>query len=248
MNTDQLDFSWKTSDLASFLPIILALAFFSLYWFVSKSERIKLLFTTKYERDAALFNHLFFTKIIGFVSMGIFPVIICLLWFKGTNLSDYGISFDSQTFIFSLVWTVGLSILVIPIAYFSAKKPKNLVNYPQARSKVWTKKMMLLEALAWFLYLFGYELLFRGVLLFPVVDAIGIWPAIAVNVALYSATHIPKGLDETIGAIPLGFVLCILSLMSGNIIIAFVVHVVMAWTNTFTALHYNPEMNYATKK
>ena len=111
-------------------------------------------------------------------------------------------------------------------------------------AKTWTKKTIFINALGWFLYLFGYEFLFRGVLLIPLIDPLGMWPAIAINIALYSATHIPKGLDETIGAIPLGFVLCLLTISSGTIWIAFIVHVVMAWTNTFTALKFNPEMQY----
>ena len=145
---------------------------------------------------------------------------------------------------YSLAWIIGLSALLIPLVNFSAKKAKNLVNYPQIRSKVWTRKMVYMNALGWFLYLFGYEFLFRGVLLFPLIEPLGVWPAIAVNIALYSATHIPKGLDETIGAIPLGLVLCLLTLSSGTIWIAFFVHVAMAWTNTFTALKHNPETNY----
>ena len=60
---------------------------------------------------------------------------------------------------------------------------------------------MLTEGLGWFIYLFGYELLFRGILLFPLVAAIGVWPAIGVNIALYSATHIPKGVEETIDVV-----------------------------------------------
>ena len=80
--------------------------------------------------------------------------------------------------------------------------------------------------------------------MFPLIEPLGVWPAIAVNIALYSATHIPKGLDETIGAIPLGLVLCLLTLSSGTIWIAFFVHVAMAWTNTFTALRFNPDTNY----
>ena len=230
METIAVDFNWKATDLGPVLAILMALVFFGLYWFIAKSNRIKMLFLSKYESDQALFKHLFFTKIAGFISMGIFPIIACLVILKGTSLDDYGLTFNAKTSIFSVVWTIILSLIVIP------------------RSKVWTKKMMGLEALAWFLYLFAYELLFRGVLLFPVAASIGIWPAIAVNIALYSATHIPKGLDETIGAIPLGFVLCILTLMSGTIWIAFLVHVVMAWTNTFTALHFNPEMSYYKKK
>ena len=66
----------------------------------------------------------------------------------------------------------------------------------------------MLNLLGWAIYLFGYEFLFRGILLFPLAETVGVWPAIAVNIALYSATHIPKGLDETLGAIPLGLVLC----------------------------------------
>ena len=98
------------------------------------------------------------------------------------------------------------------------------------------------NALGWTIYLFGYEILFRGILLFPLVTEFGVWQAIAVNVALYSATHIPKGLDETIGAIPLGIVLSLLTLQTGTIWIAFLVHVTMALTNSFTALKHHPEM------
>jgi membrane protease YdiL (CAAX protease family) len=180
--------------------------------------------------------------------MGVAPIIICLICLPAYNLADYGLTFISQTTFFSVVWTVGLCVLVVPLAYFSAKKPKNLVNYPQIRAKNWTKKIVFINALGWAIYLFGYEFLFRGVLLFPLVDSIGVWPAIAVNIALYSATHIPKGLDETIGAIPLGLVLCLLTLASGTIWIAFLVHVAMAWTNSFTALKFHPEINYIKTK
>ena len=139
---------------------------------------------------------------------------------------------------------MGCLFLVIPLAYFSAKKPKNLQNYPQIRAKLWTRKTLFINLLGWALYLFGYEFLFRGVLFIPLEDALGVWPAIAINVALYSATHIPKGLDETLGAIPLGVVLCLLTLASGTIWIAFIVHLAMAWTNSITALKHNPETHF----
>ena len=239
-----LDWNFNSIDLRICLPILLTLVFFSTYWFVSKSERIKNKFYLKYDFDNASVKHIFFTKYFGFFSMGIAPTIICLLYLPEMSLKKLGFTFISDTFFFSLVWTIGLSILVVPLVYFSARNPKNLVNYPQIRAKTWTKKTIFINALGWFLYLFGYEFLFRGVLLIPLVDPLGMWPAIAINIALYSATHIPKGLDETIGAIPLGFVLCLLTISSGTIWIAFIVHVVMAWTNTFTALKFNPEMQY----
>lgn len=213
-----------------------------MYWFTAQSTKIKDKFYAKYDFDTASVKHIFFTKYFGFISMGIIPTIICLLLIPEVSLGDLGLTIIPETTLFTLVWTVGLSILVMPLAYFSGKKPKNHVNYPQIRAKVWTKKTIFINALGWFLYLFGYEFLFRGVLLIPLVEPLGMWPAIVINVAIYSATHIPKGLDETIGAAPLGLVLCLLTLASGTIWIAFIVHVAMAWTNTFTSLKYNPAM------
>ena len=243
MNNFKIDWTWTDLDLRISLPLLLTLVFFSIYWFTSKSEKIKKRFYDKYDHDQASLKHIFFTKYFGFISMGILPTIFCLVFLPELTLADLGLTFIYKTAQFSIFWILGLSILIIPLVYFSAKKPKNLVNYPQIRAKVWTKKMIFINALGWFLYLFGYEFLFRGVLLIPLIEPLGMWPAIAINIALYSATHIPKGLDETIGAIPLGFVLCLLTISSGTIWIAFIVHVVMAWTNTFTALKFHPEMN-----
>lgn len=246
--TLDVDLSWKTGDLKAFLPIILSLVFFVIYWFVAQSEKIKATFYANHDFDSASIKHIFFTKYFGFISMGVLPLIISLLFLKGSIPADYGLTILPETTIFSLVWTLGLCALVVPLAYISAKKPKNLVNYPQIRAKVWTKKTVFINALGWALYLFGYEMLFRGTLLFPLVDVIGVWPAIAVNIALYSATHIPKGLDETIGAVPLGLVLCILTLQSGTIWIAFLVHVALAWTNSFTALKFHPDIHFIGSK
>ena len=243
MNNLKIDWTWTDLDLRISLPLLLTLAFFSIYWFTSKSEKIKKRFYDKYDHDQASFKHIFFTKYFGFISMGILPTILCLVFLPKLTLADLGLTFIYKTAQFSIFWISGLSVLIIPLVYFSAKKPKNLVNYPQIRAKVWTKKMIFINALGWFLYLFGYEFLFRGVLLIPLIEPLGMWPAIAINIALYSATHIPKGLDETVGAIPLGFVLCLLTISSGTIWIAVIVHVVMAWTNTFTALKFHPEMN-----
>lgn len=238
------DLSWHEGDLNTFLPIILSIVFFIIYWFISKSEKIKASFFQKSEFDQASVAHITFVRIVGFVAMGVMPALISLALLPDYPLAYYGLTFIPETTFFSVIWTVGLSFLVVPLAYISAQKPKNLVNYPQIRAKTWTKKIMVINAVGWALYLFGYEFLFRGILLFPLAEQLGVWTAIAINVAIYSATHIPKGLEETIGAIPLGLVLCLLTLASGTIWIAFLVHVAMAWTNSFTALKFHPDIHY----
>ena len=83
--------------------------------------------------------------------MGVLPVSVCLIFLNGFSLSDYGLVYIEQTTLYSIIWTLGLSVLVIPLVHFSARKPKNLVNYPQIRAKVWTKKMVYMNALGWFL-------------------------------------------------------------------------------------------------
>lgn len=244
LHLSKIDLSWQDSDIYVFLPIVLALFFFSVYWFTAKSEKIKSWFHRQNEPDLASVKHITFNRIAGFVSMGIFPFVLCLVFLPGFSPGTFGLRWNSETALTSLLWTIGLSAVVIPVAYISAQKPENLVNYPQIRAKKWTGKTIIINAAGWALYLFGYELLFRGVLLFPVANYLGIWPAIAINIALYSATHIPKGLSETIGAVPLGLILCILTLSTGTIWIAFFVHLVMALTNSFTALKFHPDMQY----
>ena len=142
-----LDWSFSPVDFKICLPILLTLIFFSIYWFVSKSEKIKNNFYSKYDFDIASVKHIFFTKYFGFFSMGVFPTIICLVYLPEISLNKLGFGFIPDTFLFTLIWTLGLSILVIPLVYFSAKKPKNLVNYPQIRAKIWTKKTIFINAL-----------------------------------------------------------------------------------------------------
>ena len=104
--------------------------------------------------------------------------------------------------------------------------------------------MIIKNSIGWIAYLTGYEILFRGVMLFPLVDAIGVWPTIAINTAMYSATHVPKGMDEAIGAIPLGIVLCFITLMTGTLWVAIVAHILMALANSFSSVYHNPEMKF----
>ena len=133
---------------------------------------------------------------------------------------------------------------MILVTAFNAKNPKNLIQYPQIKAKKWTKKTMILNLLSWAIYLFGYEFYFRGLLLFPIAEELGLWPAIAINIALYTGTHLPKGLTETIGAIPFSVILCLLSLSTGTIWIAFSLHICMSWTNAILSFRHNSEMSW----
>lgn len=245
----EINLALNNSEIITCSVLLLGTIVFIAYWFIAQSERLKNWFYKKWEFDIASRKHIFFTKYIGLILLGIIPLcfVTCVL---GLQFDEVGLSINPETTQFSIVWILVLSVLVIPLAYFSAKQPKNLVNYPQIRAKKWTRKTFYINLIGWAVYLLGYELLFRGVFLFPLVDQLGIAVAVSINVLFYAISHVPKGLSETIGAIPLGFVLCVLTIMSGTIWIAFFVHISLSFTNSLTALAHHPEITYGpwTKK
>ena len=51
--TLDVDLGWKEGDLITFLPVILSLVFFVIYWFTAQSEGIKKRFYARYSFDEA---------------------------------------------------------------------------------------------------------------------------------------------------------------------------------------------------
>jgi len=175
----------------------------------------------------------------GFLFLGILSALIILLIF-GENLTRYGLGFSFRA---PLPWWVFLILPVILAAgYFSASKPGNLALYPQIRIKYWTPGILALSAISWIIFLLGYEFLFRGFLLYASLEVMDPWAAIALNCSLYAFAHFYKGPGEAFGAIPLGILLCYLTLLTGNIWSALVVHSVMALTNEWMSIRANPEI------
>ena len=172
-------------------------------------------------------------RLCGIILFGIIPLIF--LWIlPGYTISQLGLNMNR--FAGSLIWIVILGVFLISMNFFLTRNPKSLKNYPQIRKKSWNHNLVLINTLSWAGYLFAYEFMFRGLLLFPLVNHLGIVTAIIINTILYSATHFYKGLQEVIGAIPLGIVLCLLTIEYGNIWIAFFAHLCLALSCEYFAL------------
>lgn len=242
INSLNVDLSFKEDTIQTILPLGLATVCFIIFLFISLSDKIKNRLNSKYGNDRASVIHFIFTRLLGFFFLGVIPIIVCLLVLKEHPLSYYGLSFRSDTSFLTLLSIVVLALIVFPLSRFSARKPENLEYYPLIRAKVWTPGTVWISLGGWAIYLLGYELLYRGVLLMPLAQSIGVWPAIFVNIAFYSATHIHKGMQEAVGAIPLGLVLCLITLETGTIWTAFIVHLVMAATNSITSMKNHPEI------
>lgn len=233
---------FRYEDLRVFIPVVGTLTGFIIFWFSWQSEKLKERLIRDYGEDVGQAKLVVYTKILGALSMGILPAICYWIAFPDTRLAELGWVLSKETFLSTILWTAGLGLLIIIVTGLNAGKPDNLKYYPQIRARRWTTSMIRSNLLAWTVYLIGYEALFRGVLLFPLIDQVGLWPAIGVNIALYSGTHIVKGLKETLGSIPLCIVLCLICAQTENFWIAAFVHVAMAWTNEIISLKCNPEM------
>lgn len=184
-------------------------------------------------------NQVLLQRALGLLFLGLLSALIIILLPSGTP-GEYGLNFK---FLADPPWW---SILVIPLilvmGYYAAKQEGNLALYPQIRANIWTPDMILISSFSWILFLVGYEFLFRGFLLQASLDIMGLGPAIALNCALYALAHFYKGPAETFGAIPVGILLCYLTIVTGNIWCAVILHSVMALSNEWFSLYFHPGM------
>ncbi|MFW6289100.1 MAG: CPBP family intramembrane glutamic endopeptidase, partial [Spirochaetota bacterium] len=136
-----------------------------------------------------------------------------------------------------------LSVLIALVIRFNPGRRKLTEHYPQMRLAAWGPREIIVNIVGWAAYLFAYELMFRGFLLRSLLPY-GVVLAVSVNIALYVAVHVPKGLSEAIAAVPFGALLCFLTIEYGTIWAAFILHLVLALANSLVAIAENPEMEY----
>lgn len=233
----------RVSDIDIIFPLICVLFSFNAYYFLSESKRIKEWFTGRYGIENSSVLWIVFQRLSGVLFFGLIPFIGGVLLLKKTSFDVWNTRFFFQ----SLFWTLGISPLLIAMNYFNANSEDNLNQYPQIRIKIWSIYTLLLSAISWMAYLFAYEFLFRGILLFPVYKSLGYWPAIALNICIYSLVHIPKGIKEALGAIPLGLFLCMITIKTGNIWAPVFLHIVLALSNEWFSLRFHPKINFVWK-
>lgn len=184
-------------------------------------------------------------RLLGVLFFGFVTVFIIGLIFRYSP-ADFGAGFIFDR---PPPWWIYPFLLLIPVsAYFAASSQSNLSVYPQIRIRTWTAGILILNTISWILYLIAYEFLFRGFLLTASLAVMTTWQAITLNCLLYALAHLYKGRLETLGAIPVGILLCYLTLLTGNIWCAVVIHSVMALSNDWFSLRAHPEMHFKTRK
>jgi membrane protease YdiL (CAAX protease family) len=226
------------------LAITVATLVFLIYHVTTVSERINNWFQGRFGREAASIRKILLHRVSGAVLYGMIPVLVILYVFK-KPVADYGWNTDSL--LKSIIWWIPVSVVVIIINFLISRDEHHLSQYPQIRSSHWNPGLILLNALSWIVYLAGYEFMFRGFLLFSCLESFGLWPAIVINLSLYSLVHLPKGTRETIGSIFLGFILCYATIQLGSWWFAFGVHITLAISGEWFSLTNHPDMQRVKK-
>jgi membrane protease YdiL (CAAX protease family) len=126
--------------------------------------------------------------------------------------------------------------VLLPLTAFavhgdSARARALRTRYPEARPPRWNARAYTINAATWAAYLFGYELFFRGVLLFPLAEAIGAWPAITTLAFAYIAVHLERHPGELLGTFVSGVGFGALALATGSIVGPWIAHTLVAVGN-----------------
>lgn len=226
-------------DLRFGFAILWCVVGFGIYYFLSHNIAFQRRFGSMCKILDRQGNQVLLQRLLGFLFLGLGSLLIILL-LPDDTLSANGLTLH---FLSAPPWWSWLLIpLILITGYFAAQKSGNLEQYPQIRAKQWTPAMVLLSSGSWVLFLIGYEFLFRGFVLHASLGLLEPGPAIALNCALYAFAHFYKGPGETFGAIPVGIILCYITLITGNIWSAVILHSIMALSNEWFSLRAHPEM------
>jgi len=212
---------------------------FGSYYFLARSKKLRAVFESACRHLDNQGNHVLLQRALGLLFLGIFSVLIIGL-FPGKGIQEFGLTFSFSDAV--PWWTLALVPLVLAISYFTSRTPDNLKQYPQIRARQWTPAMLTINVISWILFLVGYEFLFRGFVLYASLAMMDPVAAIALNTAIYAFAHFYKGPGETFGSIPAGIILCYLTLLTGNIWSAVILHSITALSKEWFSLKAHPEM------
>lgn len=160
-------------------------------------------------------------RLAGALLLGVFPTALTVAL---TDLGPADLGLGVPTGTLAWLWVLGTWVLAAPLLWLAAGGEAHRAAYPQVRRSDWSPTDHVANALSWAVYLFGYELGFRGLLLYAALGPLGPAGAIALNLALYVAAHAHKGSAEVAACIPMGALFCAVTLDAAAIWPAWMLH------------------------
>lgn len=227
------------AELKTSLVLFGTLVFFYLYYYIAHSEYIKSRFNHKAVKNYEL-KLFIFRKVLGFTVLGISPGLLYFMilqptvspvvFFKGNSPSGFYVTL--------------ILVSVIILLTFINQKLNPQRNSLQMKIKEWNISLFGINSFGWIIYLLAYEFLFRGILLFECYVSFGFWPAIAINVVIYSAIHMVNSKDEAIGALLFGGIACYFTLKQGTILIPVMMHIALSISSDYFSIRFNNDLRF----
>jgi membrane protease YdiL (CAAX protease family) len=222
----------------SAFSITLVFVSYLIYYFVCNSIKLQDKFINKHGAIKGQTRLVLFRRALGFLlfaSTAFYYLLYTKLPFSSIGIIVYN---KLTTLYFVLV----IGSLLFTLNYFTARKPGNLVRFPQIRATGWPKSLVIKNALSITFFLLGYEVMFRGVLFFSCFTDFGMVTATVINTSFYAFVHFPKGFKSTIITIPFGITLCIVTSITGTIWAVFWIHLIYILTLEWLSFRFHPEM------
>ncbi len=224
--------------------IVSSLIFFYFYYYFASSalpEKICKNIKGQVQKKVALFLT---KKSSGFLLLGILPGLI-YYFFLNRDFGKFGLSLIHLKSNYQIIL---LLIVIIVVILFVNQKVNRQNNSLQIELSEWSFLFFVINALGWVIFLLGYEFLFRGFLLFECYTSFGFWPAIAINIAIYSAIHMVNGKAQTIGGLIFGGIACYLTLSRGTILIPIIMHASLSIFSDYFSIKYNDSLSFVKQK
>lgn len=162
------------------------------------------------------------SHIIGILWLGVVPVILLkrsvLKIFMGNQMPDI-----SYILLYILISALIISIALRQSENINVKKQRSFEGFNQLTAAFFIRYFIIRAV-----FLFVYELWFRGFLLFDNISRMGIPAAVTLNVFLYVMLHIFTSKKEMLACIPFGLLLCFLSILFNAVWPAIMLHIVFS--------------------
>jgi membrane protease YdiL (CAAX protease family) len=191
--------------------------------------------TLKYGNEGGQWRHIVAVRLFGALIFGATSIITA--YSIGYSAEYIGIAIAPT--LLSLIFIACFGLIMVVVNYFAARTEDNLAMYPQIRIEKFSTSVFIISAITWLLYLMGYEIMLRGFLFSFCMAEFDLKSAILINISIYALIHLPKGLKETIGSLPMGAVLCYITYKTGSIWAAFFIHGTLALSNEWFSIKYH---------
>jgi len=215
----------------SLLYIISFVLFFGFSW-LSKTKGTHRLIDTD-----GIFTQkprgLIIAHIIGILWLGLIPVFLL----KQSILQVLTISKILESFSVGLYFL--LFILILTIAFYQSKGAFENRQNSSGNVNNLSSEFFISYFIIRALFLFSYELWFRGFLLFDCIHWFGIPLAVFINVSLYVLLHIFNDKKEVLACVPFGLLVCLLSITFNSALPAIILHIGFSLVYEINSYRFN---------